>query len=94
METLILNENIKKAQSKGDYKLYATSGRRLVFPGIDSTQFDAVLKRCGKKYMPNTGDVIKSEAEKALRAKNFQYMVLFNQRMIVDCFNQIDDEFK
>ncbi|MGB0898937.1 MAG: hypothetical protein ACPGSN_06770 [Psychrobium sp.] len=90
VQSLILNDNIKKAQSQGDYRLYATSGRRLVFPGIDNSKFEEVIKRCGKKYMPNMGDVVKSTEEKNERAKNFQYMSLFNKRMIVDCFNQIN----
>ena len=88
VQSLILNDNIEEAQAQGDYRLYATSGRRLVFPGIDNSQFEEVIKRCGKKYMPNTGDVVKSTEEKNERAKNFKYMSLFNKRMIVDCFNQ------
>lgn len=88
VQSLILNDNIKQAQAQGDYRLYATSGRRLVFPGIDSSKFDEVKARCGKKYMPNMGDVVKSTEEKNERAKNFKYMSLFNKRMIVDCFNQ------
>lgn len=90
VQSLILEDNIRKAQSKGDYRLYATSGRRLAFPGLDSSQFNEVIRRCGKKYFPNMGDVIKSDLEKSARAKNFQYMALFNKRMVVDCFNQVD----
>ncbi len=88
IQSVILNDNIKEAHSQGDYRLYATSGRRLVFPGIDSSQFKDVIKRCGKKYLPKMGDVVKTTLEKNERTKNFQYMSLFNKRMIVDCFNQ------
>lgn len=90
VQSLILKENIKKAQSQGDYRLYATSGRRLVFPGIDSSLFKEVNRRCGKKYLPNMGDVITSAEEKSTRNRNFRYMTLFNELMIVDCFNTMD----
>lgn len=88
VQSVILNDNIREAQSRGDYRLYATSGRRLVFPGIDNSQFEKVMKRCGKKYLPTMGDVVRTTLEKNERTKNFQYMSLFNKRMIVDCFNQ------
>lgn len=89
-----VDQHIKTAQVSGDYRLYASSGRRLIFPGIDSEKFDVVIKKCGKKYMAHTGDVITSQKQKLIRKQNIEYMILFNKRMIVDCFNKIDKPLK
>jgi len=85
-----IDEEVEKALSQSDYRLYATSGRRIVYPGIVSEKFNKVMEQCGRKFMADTGDVIRSEQQKMDRKQKLAYMALFNKRMIVNCFNKID----
>lgn len=78
-------DEITMALKDKDYRLYATSGRRTTFPGIDSSDIDFVQLHCGKKYMANTGDVIVSQVQQLLREKNVEYMKNYNVQMLRIC---------
>jgi len=85
-----IDKEIREALLQGDYRLYASSGRRTVYPGIGNEEFEKVRKHCGHKFMKHTGDVIRTEQQIIARKQKLAFMAVFNKRMIVNCFNQID----
>lgn len=87
-ETVLLSRvdvDINKAVVNQDFRLYATSGRRTTFPGINNEQLIFVTNVCGKKYFPDTGDVIHSEQQRKQRKNNIAYMQVFNEKMLLLC---------
>lgn len=80
-----VNQSVNAAVANKDYRLYATSGRRITFPGIKNSEYVVVEESCGKKYYPKTGDVISSEAEREQRKKTIDYMTSYNQKMFKVC---------
>ncbi|MCJ8320543.1 MAG: hypothetical protein MJK12_12970 [Colwellia sp.] len=84
----IVEQDAKSAVNKKDFRLYATSGRRITFPGIDNNEYIFVEEVCGKKYFPQTGDVINSEQQRKQRKMNINYMEVYNKKMLVVCRNQ------
>ncbi len=83
-----LVDAVKNAIAKGDYRLYATTGRSTTFPGINAIYFKEVSTLCGKKFMSGTGDVIRSPEQRVERKKRLDYMGTFNQQMIIICRKQ------
>ena len=80
-----LDKEIEQAIANNDFRLYGTSGRRLTIPSINNDKVDSIKERCGIKFLPNTGDVIKSEEQRAERKKNIEYLELYNERMLTLC---------
>jgi len=76
------------AVSNKDFRLYATSGRRITFPGVDNSDYRFVEEVCGKKHFSNTGDVISSEEQREQRKNNINYMKMYNQKVLKECRNQ------
>jgi len=76
---------IESAIANKDFRLYATSGRRVTIPSTSSAEFTEVKSACGLKYLANTGDVIKSEEQRSLRKVNIDYMIAYNKKMLLIC---------
>jgi len=83
-----VEQEIKSAASNKDFRLYATSGRRITFPGINNDDYMYVEKNCGKKYFPKTGDVISSEEQRIERKKKIDYIKAYNFKMLIACRNR------
>jgi hypothetical protein len=82
-----LSAALAQAKKNNDSRLFATKGRRVVIVGIDQEHFDQAKKRCGIKFLPKSGDVLKSEQDKADRRANYQFAQAYNQIIIRDCLN-------
>jgi hypothetical protein len=82
---LILKNELANALLNKDFRLYATSGRRVTFPGVLVEDTEFVNRYCGKKFMANTGDVIRSEEQKTLRKQRVKYAKKYNQLMLKYC---------
>jgi len=80
-----LNQALALAIENKDYRLQATSTRSINIPGVHPKNYQAMIALCGKKYTPNTGDVIRSEEERLARKKELNFMRQYNERMITIC---------
>jgi hypothetical protein len=81
----LVTQAIALAKSNKDYRLMVTSGRSISIPGVDSSDYNAVIELCGKKYSPEAGDVIRSEAQREARKKVVIFMQQYNEQMIAIC---------
>lgn len=73
------------AKKNKDYRLLVTSGRSISIPGVDSSDYEAMIKLCGKKYMSKAGDVITSETQRMERKELINFMRQYNEQMIIIC---------
>ncbi len=80
-----LNKAIALARKNKDYRLLVTSGRSISIPGVKSSDYQAVIVLCGKKYNSAVGDVITSEEQRLARKKEVNYMRQYNKQMLVIC---------
>lgn len=76
---------VEQALKKRDYRFYATSGRALAFPGLNQDSDARLIAQCGHKFTPNTGDVLKSEADKHHRKNQVAFAKAYNQLMLEHC---------
>ncbi|WDE10809.1 hypothetical protein [Thalassomonas haliotis] len=76
---------IEKAMKKNDFRLYASTGRQLVLPGISGAGRKKALALCGHKPMKGTGDVLKQEKHRGEMKKKFAFMAEYNRRMLEIC---------
>ena len=86
-----LNTAIALATKDKDYRLLATSGRSITIPGVDITDVQAVIDRCGIKYHPGVGDVIRSDVDRLKRQQIVTYMRQYNEKMLVICEEKIQE---
>ncbi|MCF6439224.1 hypothetical protein L1077_07270 [Pseudoalteromonas luteoviolacea] len=80
-----VSDAIARAVEDKDFRLYATTGRRPVFPGLEQFDFDELKVSCGLKYLPSTGDVIKSEQDKLQRLKQYEFAKRYNLKIYARC---------
>lgn len=78
-------DDITNAVAEKDFRLYVTSGRRVVIVGIDAKQHQFVQQKCGTKPHSNTGDVLRSAEDKAKRKQLNKYLTAYNQKMLGIC---------
>ncbi|WP_281560227.1 hypothetical protein [Thalassomonas sp. RHCl1] len=76
---------IEQALKNQDFRLYASTGRSLVLPGISGAGRKKALALCGHKPMKGTGDVIKQEKQRGEMKKKFAFMAEYNRRMLEIC---------
>lgn len=76
---------IEQALNKHDFRLYASTGRNLILPGISGGGRKKALALCGHKPMKGSGDVIKQEKQRGEMKKKFAFMAEYNRRMLAIC---------
>lgn len=77
-------EAISQAKKQGDYRLLATKGRRMVIPGLEKQQ-DEAIKHCDFKYLENTGDILRSEQQRIERSERYQFASDYNKAIYQLC---------
>ena len=88
-----VDQAIANAISNSDLRLLATTGRRLVLPGIKAEEQALAKTKCGFKRLPNSGDIIgnsedKNSKQKALALRRFAE--LYNQQIYLLCVEQVN----
>ncbi len=83
------NNDVLLAEENKDYRILATSGRRVTYPGIALEKYDWVHKYCGRKFMSTTGDAITSTKQRNQRVQQIEYMRLYNEKMLLICKRNI-----
>ncbi|MPY26216.1 hypothetical protein FM037_17150 [Shewanella psychropiezotolerans] len=78
-------EAVKEAELLGDYRLYATTGRRMTLPGISMNDNQQAKALCGVQYMIETGDVISTEEQRDKRKYLIDFMTSYNQVIFEKC---------
>ena len=73
------------AKQTEDYRLLVTTARKIVVPGIKKSIIKRAIALCGKKYMNNTGDVIRTKDDRNKRKKILHYMQQYNEKMWLLC---------
>jgi len=81
---------VEQALKNQDVRLYATTGRSLVLPGISGAERSKALALCGYKLMKGTGDVLKQEKQRGELKKRFAFMADYNRRMLAICRQRKD----
>ncbi len=76
---------LEQATANKDFRLYATSGRRLTVPGVTENDKASLISQCGRKFMSGTGDVLKSEQARTERKFKIVYMTTYNLKMTMVC---------
>jgi len=76
---------LDKAIANKDFRFFATSGRRITLPGVIENEKELLISQCGVKFMPDTGDVLKSEQQRMERKLKVVYMTEYNQRIMRSC---------
>ena len=87
-EDITVEQAIANAIASKDFRLYATSGRRITLPGIAESEFTALKTQCGVKFTEGTGDVIRSASQREQRTQVVHYMTSFNVLMKALCLQQ------
>lgn len=80
-----LLQALATAEQAQDYRLLATSTRGTNIPGLEQSDYELAIDLCGRKYMPKTGDVIKSEQDRTERKERIVYMRQYNEKMWLAC---------
>lgn len=76
---------VESAIKSDDFRLYGTTGRKMVLPGISGVEQNKALTLCGYKLMKGTGDVIKSEEQRASLQETFVFMSEYNRQILAIC---------
>ncbi|MBQ4837894.1 MULTISPECIES: hypothetical protein [Pseudoalteromonas] len=82
---LSVSQAVSSALESNDLRLYATTGRRPVIPGLESMDFTALKAQCGIKYLSGTGDVIKSEQDKRTHLQRYEFAKAYNLEIYARC---------
>lgn len=80
-----LSQALALAEQAQDYRLLVTATRGINVPGLEQSDIKSAVALCGKKYMLNTGDVIKTEQDRIDREKVIVYMRQYNEKMWLLC---------
>ncbi len=80
-----LTQALVTAEQAQDYRLLVTATRGVSIPGLEQKDYHAAIALCGKKYMPQTGDVITTEQDRVERKKALAYMRQYNEKMWLLC---------
>ncbi|MCW8863997.1 MAG: hypothetical protein OQK09_00990 [Colwellia sp.] len=83
-----LEQALAQAKQNEDYRLLVTTTRGINVPGLSVSEFKSAIALCGKRYMPNTGDVIKTAQDRVERDKVINYMQQYNEKMWSICHKQ------
>ncbi|AOT11056.1 hypothetical protein [Pseudoalteromonas luteoviolacea] len=83
--TTKVSQAVASALRDKDYRLFATTGRRPVFPGLEKLAFSMLKAKCGVKYLSGSGDVLKSEQDKQQRLERYEYAKAYNIEMYAKC---------
>jgi hypothetical protein len=79
---------LRDAISNQDYRLYGSTGRRIVLPGLESENFEKTKKRCGVKLLPGMGDVLKNNQDREERRKKYQFASEVNKKLYALCLKK------
>jgi len=82
------SNSLIEAKNAQDYRLLITTTRGFNAPGILAKDIDTAIVKCGTKYQPGTGDVIRSEQERTARKTLITFMAYYNQQMWASCVKQ------
>jgi len=85
---LKIENEIAQAKMDKDFRLYAFSGRRVTIPGLSREEADRAKTRCGTKFMPDSGDVIRTEQQRLERRAKFDFASGYNRQMYRLCLGQ------
>ena len=77
--------SVEEALKSNDLRLWMTSSRAPSAPGIDPAKANALIARCGKKYLPNSGDVLTSDTQLSKRQSLIEYATQYNQKVAEHC---------
>ncbi|KID56137.1 hypothetical protein JF50_17780 [Pseudoalteromonas luteoviolacea] len=83
--TTEVSEAVALALKDKDYRLFATTGRRPILPGLEKMAFSTLKAKCGVKYLSDAGDVLKSEQDKQQRLERYEYAKAYNIQMYAKC---------
>lgn len=83
-----VTEEVRQAIEAKDYRLYATTGRRVVLPGIVPEQMEQVKQQCGYKKVDDYKDNYSSVDEREKLAAKRDYAKQYNQIMLAHCQKQ------
>ena len=83
-----VREAIVAATKAQDFRLYAFAGRKVTLPGLDPEEAKQAEQRCGKKFLPNTSDVLRTEADRVKRRGQYDFASQYNRHMYQLCLNQ------
>ncbi len=82
-----VEKHLANAIQKGDYRLFASAGRRTLIVGIDYPNLTQLKQQCGIKFMPLTGDVLTGVDDIKVRNLQLKFARRYNKRMYPYCLN-------
>lgn len=80
-----VSKAIQQATAEGDLRFYATQLRGTTYPGLDSKEHIALIEKCGHKFMPGTGDVLKSDEDRQRLKENIAFAEAYNRQLLEIC---------
>lgn len=80
-----LHDELKQAKAAQDFRLYATKGRRIIIPGLTKSQLIQAKESCGLKYIVDSGDVLRSTADKEKYLSSYKFAIAYNKTMFIYC---------
>jgi hypothetical protein len=75
------------AIQKGDFRLFAFTGRARTFPGLEDDVED-IQRQCGYQLLANSSDGLNVETALSGRKKLYQYAATYNQLVFDACFKK------
>jgi len=82
---------VDEARLMGDFRLYATTGRRATLPGISQDDSEQAKSRCGVQYMSGTGDAISTTEQREKRKSLIHFMTSYNRVIFGMCTKRLAD---
>lgn len=83
-----VEQQVLQAAELGDHRLYAMSGRKVTLPGLAPEVVEQAKRKCGFQFLPNSGDVMKSDTDRSQRKAQFQFAKAYNQLMYKRCLGE------
>lgn len=80
-----LSQAIELAKQNNDYRMLVTSGRNMSIPGVEASDYQRVITLCGKKYNEQTGDIIRTTAQREARKQIISFMQQYNEQILPLC---------
>ena len=75
------------AIQKGDFRLFAFTGRARTFPGLEDN-VEHIQRQCGYQLLANSSDELNVETALSGRKKLYQYAATYNQLVSNACFKR------
>ena len=85
VENWNMEQALEHARAEGDHRLMAFTQRSRAVPGVAAQEIAHLEKRCGLKYMPGTGDVIRSPQQLEKLNKAREIAMAYNQAVLKLC---------